>query len=340
MNSDPTGQRRYRDLAAGLIRRYGSAFGFLILCVFFSVATQGHTFTKTANLLNITDQVAVNLILAVGMTFVIIAGGIDLSVGSVLALGGTVAGGVLAGWMATAPAGGPAAGVPAAVVAGAILAGLGVGTAAGLFNGFMIARFAIRPFIATLAMMLVARGLANVYVGGGRFGNLPDSFTALGRERVGPVPPTAVLACVLVVLGYLLLKHTSFGRRIYAIGGNEEAARLSGIAVGRTKLIVYTLCGSLAALGGVVSASTLGAGDPTTGYYAELDAIAAVVLGGASLAGGVGSVGGTVLGALLIGVLNNGLALMKVDEFYQLVARGLVILGAMLLDQLTKKSAA
>jgi len=337
MNSDPAGQRRFRDLAAAVVRRYGSAFGFLILCVFFSFGTESHTFTKPANLLNITDQVAVNLILAVGMTFVIISGGIDLSVGSVLALGGTVAGGVLAGRMAAAGAQSAAQEPSGAVVAAAVLLGIGCGAACGLLNGIVVARFSIRPFIATLAMMLVARGLANVYVGGGRFGNLPEAFTRLGRERIGPVPPTAVLACIIVVLGYWVLRHTAFGRRIYAIGGNEEAARLSGIAVGRTKLVIYMLCGSLAALGGVISASTLGAGDPTTGYYAELDAIAAVVLGGASLAGGVGSVGGTVLGALLIGVLNNGLALMKVDEFYQLVARGLVILGAMLLDQLTKR---
>jgi ribose/xylose/arabinose/galactoside ABC-type transport system permease subunit len=324
------------SLLAVFVRRYGSAFGFVILCIYFALATENHTFTNPANLLNIADQVSVNLILAVGMTFVIISGGIDLSVGSVLALGGTVAGGVLAqglalGGLTLSP------GHPTALLAlAAILCGLAVGTACGLFNSLVITRFSIHPFLATLAMMLLARGIANVYVGGGRFGNLPEVFTTLCRERIGPVPRTAVLAAVVVLIGYLLLRRTVFGRRVYAIGGNEEAARLSGVPVARTKIIIFTAAGLLAALGGIVSASTLGAGDPTTGYYAELDAIAAVVLGGASLSGGVGGIGGTVLGALLIGVLNNGLGLMKVDEFYQLMARGLVILGAVIIDQTTK----
>ena len=332
MQDAPPTRRSSREFLGLLLRRYGSALGFVLLCFYFSFATPGHTFTRAANLLNITDQVAVNLILATGMTLVIVSGGIDLSVGSVLAFGSTIAGGVLAWGMV-----GDAGNAPTSLVLLAVLAGTGVGVACGLFTGLIIARFNIRPFIATLAMMLVARGLANVVVGGGRFGNLPELFTNIGRQRIGPIPPTAILACAVAVVGHWVLTRTVFGRRLYALGGNEEAARLSGLPVARTKVAVYTVCGMLAAVGGVLSASTLGAGDPTTGNYAELDAIAAVVLGGAGLSGGTGSIGGTVLGALLIGVLNNGLALMKVDEFYQLVARGLVILGAMILDQLTTR---
>ena len=331
MTDTPGARRTWRSTVGRLIRRYGSALGFVLLCVYFSFATPGHTFTRPQNLLNIADQVAANLILATGMTLVIISGGIDLSVGSVLAFGSTVSGGVLVHGMADGET------VGTGLIILAVLAGMGTGVAAGLLNGVIIARFNIRPFIATLAMMLVARGLANVYVQGGRFGNLPDAFTSIGRGRIGPIPQTAIVACLIALIGHIVLKRTAFGRWVYAMGGNEEAARLSGIPIARTKLIVYTVCGLLAAVGGVLSASTLGAGDPTTGYYAELDAIAAVVLGGASLSGGMGSVGGTVLGALLIGVLNNGLALMKVDEFWQLVARGLVILGAMILDQMTKR---
>ncbi|MGQ9730406.1 MAG: ABC transporter permease [Candidatus Zipacnadales bacterium] len=324
----------FRQQTSGdFVRRYGSALGFVILCIYFAFATPNHTFTKPQNLLNITDQIAVNLILAAGMTLVIIAGGIDLSVGSVLALGSTVAGGVLTWGRSATPTG--ALGSQWIIVA--ILAGILVGGVCGAFNGLVIAGFRIKPFIATLAMMLVARGIAFVIVGGSRFGNLPPSFTSLGLKRIGPVPPTAVLAVVIVVIGLFVLRNTGLGRQVYAIGGNEEAARLSGLPVGRTKVLVYTVSGLLAGVGGVVSAATLGAGDPTSGYYAELDAIAAVVLGGASLAGGVGSLGGTVLGALLIGVLNNGLGLKMVDEFYQLVARGLVILGATILDQITKR---
>ncbi len=334
-----TSDRSSRDLLALFVRRYGSAFGFAILCVYFSAATEHHTFTQAANLLNIADQVSVNLILAVGMTFVIVSGGIDLSVGSVLALGGTVVGGVLAHGLSLGPVNLAPLPPTAALTAAAIAIALGVGAACGAFSGLAITRFKLHAFLVTLAMMLIARNVANIYVGGGRFGNLPDAFTSLGRGRFGPVPHTAVLAAAIVLVGAFVLRRTAFGRRLYAIGGNEEAARLSGIPVARTKLIVYTACGMLAALGGVVSASTLGAGDPTTGYYGELDAIAAVVLGGASLSGGVGSIGGTVLGALLIGVLNNGLALMHEDEFRQGLIRGVVILAAVILDQLTKRKA-
>ena len=259
-----------------LVRRYGSALGFVLLCIYFSLATPNHTFTRPQNLLNITDQVAANLILATGMTLVIVSGGIDLSVGSVLAFGGTISGGVLAHGMAGGETASPG------LVLLAVLCGMGIGAASGLFNGFIIARFNIRPFIATLAMMLVARGLANVYVQGGRFGNLPDTFTSLGRGRLGPIPQTAIIACVIALIGHLILKRTAFGRWVYAMGGNEEAARLSGIPIARTKIIVYAVCGLLAAVGGVMSASTLGAGDPTTGNYAELDAIAAVEIGRAS----------------------------------------------------------
>ncbi len=221
-------------------------------------------------------------------------------------------------------------GMPAPVAAAA---GVAVGAVIGLINGGSIVYLRVAPFIATLATMTAVRGLAYLYTDGVSIGNLPSGFTWWGNGKVGPVPIPVLVAATVVVAMALLLGRTVFGRRLYAVGGNEEATRLSGVRVGRVKVAVYTLTGALAALGGVLLAARLGAGDPKAGQLFELTAIAAVVVGGTSLAGGRGGIWGTLLGALIIGVLDNGLVLLDVSAFYQMVVKGAVILGAVALDR-------
>ncbi|MHC5025056.1 MAG: ABC transporter permease, partial [Planctomycetota bacterium] len=263
-------------------------------------------------------QISVNTVLASGMTMVILSRGIDLSVGSVVALAGVVGADLVA------------RGLPVPVAAAVTI---GVGALVGLVNGASVVFLRVAPFIATLATMTAARGLAYLYTDGVSVGNLPGSFTVWGNGRLGPVPIPVIVAAAVVVITAVLLGRTVFGRRLYALGGNEEAARLSGVRVGRMKLAVYTAMGVLAALGGLLLAARLGAGDPKAGQLFELTAIAAVVVGGTSLTGGRGGVWGTVLGALIIGVLDNGLVLMDVSAFWQMVVKGLVILGAVALDR-------
>jgi len=330
-----------RRTAADIVRKYGIFIALALLCAYFAIRTEDHCFLGRTNLLNIPDQVARNLILAVGMTFVIISAGIDLSVGSTLALASTLAAGILTHGLFVLLGGTRYVILPVlavgAMVPLSMLFGILAGAASGAFAGAVITRFAVPPFIATLAMMFVTRGLANTYAGpGGRFGNLPDEFKALATLAVGPVALPTAVAVLVVVIGHLVLSQTAFGRSVYAVGGHEEAARLSGIRVRRVKMLVYTACGALAGIGGLIEAVKLGAGDPTIGNYAELDAIAAVVVGGASLMGGSGSMGRTLLGALFMGVLNNGLVLLRVPEFNQLIWKGVVILGAVILDQATR----
>lgn len=310
-------QRGAKDLI-GATRRWGLVAAFFLFCTFLALATPSGTFLSGRNLVFVLLQISVNTILASGMTMVILSEGIDLSVGSVVALAGVVGADLVAqGWP-----------VPlAAAVA------IGLGALVGLVNGASIVYLRVAPFIATLAMMTAARGLAYLYTDGVSVGNLPESFTVWGNGRIGPVPIPVVVAAVVVGGTAILLGRTVFGRRLYALGGNEEAARLAGVRVGRAKILIYTLMGALAALGGILLAARLGAGDPKAGQLFELTAIAAVVVGGTSLAGGRGGVWGTVLGALIIGVLDNGLVLMDVSAFWQMVVKGLVILGAVALDR-------
>ena len=305
-------------LLAGAARRWGLVGALVLFCAFLALATPAGTFLSGRNLVFVLLQISVNVILASGMTMIILTGGIDLSVGSVLALAGVVGAHLTA------------SGVPAPVAAAAAV---GVGALIGLANGASVVYLRVAPFIATLASMTAVRGLAYLYTDGVSIGNLPDSFTFWGNGRLGPLPVPVLVAAVVVVLTALLLRRTVFGRRVIAVGGNEEATRLSGVRVGRIKLGVYTLMGALAALGGVLLAARLGAGDPKAGQMFELTAIAAVVVGGTTLSGGRGGVAGTVLGALIIGVLDNGLVLMDVSAFYQMVVKGLVILGAVALDR-------
>jgi ribose/xylose/arabinose/galactoside ABC-type transport system permease subunit len=267
--------------------------------------------------------------LATGMTFVIISDGIDLSVGSVAAFAGIIVTSVMVK-------------LPQATVLESLLISIGVsivvGVVCGGFSAIAIAKLNVAPFIATLAMMSVARGFAYVITESKPIFGLPDSFGWLGQKYIGGVVPVIVLVMIAVLaIAYIVLDRTAFGRYIYAVGSNEEVAKLSGINVSRIKIVVYIISGILAAFGGVSLASKLNTGQPAAGNGYELNAIAAVVLGGTSMSGGKGGMGKTVLGLLTIGIINNGLSLMKVSSYWQTIAMGLIILFAVVLDQLKVK---
>jgi len=289
------------------------------------------TFLLPENLRNVANQIAVIAILAVGMTMVIVTGGIDLSVGSLIALAAVVTASLI-GRM-----GGEAAGAGAMVLGGAATLALCGGI--GAFSGLMITRFKIPPFIATLAVMQVASGLAYIISEGRPVYRLPQSFVLLGRgaDPVLGIPWAVLLMGVLYAAAHVLMSRTTLGRYIYAVGGNAEAARLAGVRVAAVLLFVYTTSGALAGLGGVVMASQLRSGAPTYGLMYELYVIAAVVVGGTSLSGGEGTIPGTLVGAFIIAVIQNGMNLTHVESYSQKVILGLVILGAVLLDRLKQR---
>lgn len=289
-------------------------------------------FLKSSNLVGVANQTAIYAIIAIGMTLVIITGGIDLSVGSLVALSSVVAALVIRDF-----GGGASAGVGMMLVG--MLAGIAVCTAAGLFNGFMTTTFRLPPFIVTLAMMLMAGGLAFRLSAGESIAQLPPSFFILGGGTTLGLPNPVWLMPLMYVVAHLTMTHTPFGRYVYAIGGNEEAARLSGVPVRRVLLSVYALSGTLAGLGGIMLASMLRAGDPKFGLMYELDVIAAVVVGGTSLLGGSGKVFGTLIGAFIIAVIKNGMNLTEVDPFNQKIVLGAVLLSAVLLDTLKRGTA-
>ncbi|MBL9134736.1 MAG: ABC transporter permease [Verrucomicrobiales bacterium] len=288
-------------------------------------------FLTRQNLLNVANQITVVAILAVGMTVVIITGGIDLSVGSLIALSA-----VVVSVLIRDAGGGVQAGAAAMVMAS--LAALGMCIVVGLFSGLMVTAFKVPPFIATLAVMQVASGLAFIIAKGGSIYELPDTFTWLGRGAdLFGVPNAVILMLVLYVMTHLLMSRTVLGRWIYAVGDNAEAARLAGVHTAFVLLFAYAFCGAMAGLGGVLQASQLKSGAPTYGVMYELYAIAAVVVGGTSLAGGEGRVFGTLIGAFIIAVIQNGMNLTGVESYRQKVVLGVVILGAVLLDLLKKK---
>jgi ribose transport system permease protein len=282
---------------------------------------------------NILRQISVNLCLSIGMTLVILSGGIDLSVGAILGLAGAVGAGLLKNGLA----------VPGTdtllqfTTSGAILAGLVVGGAAGWVNGFAITRFSLPPFVATLGMLSIARGLTMLWTGGFPVTGLGDSFGRLGTGVFLGMPLPVWIMLVLMAVFVVVTKRTRFGRHLYAVGGNERAARLTGLNVSRIKLAVYTLAGALAGVAGLIVTARLDSAQPNAGLGYELDSIAAVVIGGTSLSGGRGSIWGTVLGCLIIGVLNNGLFLLNVSPFWQQVIKGVVILLAVALDKMNAK---
>lgn len=298
------------------VRQLGPGLAAIVLGL--ALALLSDQFLTASNILNLLRQISINAIIACGMTLVILTGGIDLSVGSVLALSGAVLAGLASG------------GTPWPL---ALLACLALGAAVGLFNGVVITRGRVAPFVATLATMAIARGLTLVYTGGRPITGLPSALRSLGTGHVLGIPVPIIIMAVVFLLAYIMLVHMPVGRFIYAVGSNEESARFAGIPVARVTTLTYVLTGLAAALAGAILTGRLNSAQPTAGSGFELDAIAAVVVGGTSLAGGRGSVLGTVVGALIIGMLDNGLNLLGVSSFYQQVAQGVVILLAVLMDR-------
>ncbi len=296
----------------------------LIILVLLSagIALSSDRFLQVGNLFNIVQQSSILGIAAIGVTLTILSAGIDLSVGSVLGFCGAVSAGLIV-----------RSGLPVPL---AILAALALGFAMGAFNGLLIVKGRLQPFVVTLAMLAMARGFTLLYTDGRPISGMPESYTFLGGGSLGPVPMAAVVFLIVFLLSYLFLRYTRTGLHIYAIGGNEETARLAGIKVQRTKVLVYALSGLTAAVAGIVLTSRLWSAQPQAGSGLELNAIAATVLGGTSLMGGYGGTAGTVGGALIMGVLSNGLNLIGVSAYLQRVITGAVFILAVTIDMYTK----
>ena len=318
MTSTPTASRGFS--LQGIFNSAGIGIALLVLVVFFSVYTEH--FLTAANLTNILTQVTINLALAVGMTFVILIGGIDLSVGSVLALAATVAGMAI-----TLPGISPASAILLAVVAA-----LAAGTLCGVINGAISAHWRLPSFIITLGMLNIARGAALTASNAKTIYAFPPAFNAFGSAQIAGIPLVFAVVLVLVGLAWFVLTRTVFGRMIYAIGSNEEAVRLAGHPVFRYKVAAFTICGVTAGIAAIIYMARLNISSPIAGIGFELNAIAAVIIGGTSLNGGRGSVIGTLIGAFIIGVLANGLILMGLSDFMRQMITGGVIIVAVILD--------
>lgn len=304
-------------------RQVGTLLGLAGLCLLLTILTPH--FLTVSNLLNITEQTTINATIAVGMTFVILSGGIDLSVGSIVALSGVVLGTALRQQMP---------------VAAAILLAVATGAACGLVNGLLITLGRLPPFIATLGMMSIARGAALLFTDGRPVSGFDATFRAISTARPLMIPAPVILMAGVYVVAHLVLTRTTFGRYVYAIGGNEEATRLSGVRVTRQKTAVYILSGVTSAIAAVTLTARLNSAQPIAGIMYELDAIAATVIGGTSLLGGSGTLVGTLIGALIMGVLRNGLNILGISSFLQQVVIGTVIIAAVLVDSmLTVRSA-
>ena len=311
-----------------------------LIAVFVYFGATAPNFLTLGTLLIVAKHVAINAFLAIGMTFVILTAGIDLSVGSIVGVAGIVAGGLI-------DQGLPIHALHITIypnVIEVVLITLAVGTAIGLFNGLLITRLNVAPFIATLGTLYIARGAALLISNGSTFPNLVGDpalgntgFPFLGSGTILGLPFSIVALAVMALVAAYVAGRTPLGRQIYAVGGNERAAELSGVRVVRVKIIVYTISGFCAAFAGLIVASELVAAHPASGETFELNAIAAAVLGGTSLAGGRGTIGGTVIGAFVIGVLSDGLVMLGVSSFWQMVIKGLVIIAAVVLDQLQQR---
>ncbi len=315
------------DVKSTLVK-FQSIIALLVLCIVLTILSD--KFFTLENGWNIARQISINVCISVGMTLVILTKGIDLSVGSMLAFSGAIVAGLLKFGLEF-PSINTFVGF---TVFGAILAGLVVGGGLGVFNGWMITKFKVPPFVATLAMLTIARGATMLWTGGFPITGLDDSFAFIGTGWFLGIPMPVWITAIVVVLAIILTKKTKFGRHIYAIGGNESAARLSGININKVKIWVYAIAGILSAVGGIILTSRLDSAQPNAGMSYELDSIAAVVIGGTSLSGGRGSIMGTVQGALIIGVLNSGLVLLNVSPFWQQIIKGFVILIAVIMDRL------
>ncbi len=306
-----------RILNPQLLQRLGVLIALIVLSIFFAIASRGRFFT-VQNLLTVARQVSITVIVGVGLTFIMITGNIDLAVGSYLALTGIFAAKVLL------------LGVPwwvSVIFTMFALAGLQA------IIGTSIAKQRLMALIVTLAMMSIARGLSLSWSGGKPVYIENDTFMKLGIGYLGPIPVPVIIAAIVLIVGQFILRKTRFGRYVYAVGGNEEAARTSGINADRIKIIVFIISGALTALAGCVMAARLFSGSPVTGQGFELDAIASVVIGGTSLNGGRGSMLGTLIGAFTVGVISNGLTILGVEYYYQLMAKGLIIYIAIVIDQ-------
>lgn len=320
-SAKPTSARPASAIVLDAIRRYSVLLILLVIGLVFTLGSD--RFLTPSNLMNIALQTSIIAIVAIGMTFVMLTAGIDLSVGSVMALCGALAAG-----LAVRQGLGTFAGIGLALLAG---------VAVGALNGLLIVKGKMPPFVATLSTLAIARGLTLVYTEGRPIAGIDDRFIFLGSgEILGIAAPVIILAVVFVIAS-IILRSTRFGNYVYATGGNEEVSRLAGIRTSVITLSVYLISGFLAALGGVLLVARLWSAQPNAAVGLELDAIAAPVLGGVSLFGGVGSVAGTVVGAFILGILSNGLNLMGVPSFYQQVIKGVVLILAVMLDLLTKR---
>ncbi len=328
-----TSRHLSRAFINNILRKYGIFLIFMGMCIIASLLSPA--FLTKINLINIVRQISIIGLIALGVTGVIVTAGIDLSSGSVLGLAC-----VVAASFSQMPTGSrvlyPAlAGNPVYV---SIVAGCLVGMLAGAINGFLIAKTKIPPFIATLGMFSAARGAAMLFTGGRPISNLGDDYNFIGQGDLYGLPIPILILVVMAIVTHILYSRTKFGKYIYAIGGNEQAAHVSGINVTKYKLLIYVYAGFLAALGGIVVSSRIGSGQPGLGVGYEFDAITAAVIGGASLsAGGIGTIPGTIIGALIIGVLNNTLDLTNVSAYWQQIIKGAIIVGAVILDQQKNK---
>lgn len=298
-----------------LLRQWNVLLILLIVCIILSFLS--NTFLTISNILNVSSQTSVVAIVAIGMTFAIITGGIDLSVGSMAAFCGALSAGLIARQALNAYL--------------AMFLALLTGCVLGSINGLLVVKGRVPPFIATLSMMAVLRGTTLVYTNGRPIVGMGRDFTFWGTGNIGPVPVLVVLMLAILIIATIILKHTRLGVNIYAIGGNEETARLAGINTQLGKISVYMISGFTASLAGILLTARLWSAQPTTGIGLELEAIAASVLGGTSLMGGIGSAGGTVGGAFIIGVLANGLNLLEIPSYYQQVIKGVIFIAAVLL---------
>lgn len=314
------------------LAKFQSLIALFVLCLAISLLSD--KFLTVTNAWNVLRQISVNVCIATGMTLVVLTAGIDLSVGSILALCGAITAGLLKNGIE----------IPSSnlyigfTLLGGVIAGVLVGTLLGSFNGWTITKFKVPAFVATLAMLTIARGLTMLWTGGFPISALGGKFAVIGTGWFLGIPLPVWISGIIVLIAIVITQKTRLGRYIYAIGGNENAARLSGININKVKITVYAMAGALAAIGGIIVTSRLDSAQPNAGVSYELDAIAAVVIGGTSLSGGRGTISGTVLGAIIIGVLNNGLVLLNVSPFWQQVVKGLVILVAVIIDKANSKS--
>ena len=301
------------------LRDAGTFLGLILIVVVF--ASLSPVFLTAPNLINILQQSSINAAIALGMTLVIISGGIDLSVGPTAALSAVIGATLMV------------AGVPVPL---AMMASLGVGMLCGLFNGVLVAYGGLQPFIVTLGGLSLFRALALIYTGGNPVFGIPPEFRALTNGTLMGIPNPVVAVAFIALILWVILNKTPLGEYILAVGGNEEAARIAGVPVAKTKVATFVISGTLASIAALILVGRLGAAEPTIGNLWELDAIAAAAIGGASLMGGKGSIVGTLIGAIILGALRNGLTLMNVQAFYQLLATGIIIIVAMLIDRATR----